>query len=123
MLNIREQIEKDLAETLEGKFGLPVELTAPDGTSFTAIGQVLYDRVQFNVETNEDMVVEEPIVVLRRSSLPRIPISGETWHVKIPVIPNRTAPKVDFITSKVRSPSGGGSIGYIKIYLQKAEQI
>jgi len=35
MINLREQVEQDLDFTLEGEWGLPVELTGPDGLKQT----------------------------------------------------------------------------------------
>ena len=44
-VNLRELAESDLAETLEGEFGLPVILTDPAGVRQTVEGQILYDTV------------------------------------------------------------------------------
>ena len=123
MVNVRELAEDDLATTLEGDFGLPVELIDPDGTKYDGLeGQILYDTVSVNPETVEQMVVNNPIVTLRRSSLSRVPAPGETWHVKIPTTPNRTAEKESFICSPTRGQGGGGSIGFVKLYLQRIGQ-
>ena len=129
-VNLRELAEEDLNDSLEGEFGLPVELTDPDGVKYTTKkdttdllqGQILYDQVLSDPATLEQLIVNLPIVTLRRSSLERIPLAGETWHVRIPVTPSATATKADFIASADRAPGGGGSIGFIKLYLQKAAQ-
>jgi hypothetical protein len=130
MVNLREQAESDLATTLEGDFGLPVELTDPDGVIYTTktgstdllMGQILYDQVRVDPATLGQMVVNNPIVSLRRSSLVRIPLAGETWHVRIPITPSLTAEKVDFLIDTDQPPEGGASIGFIKLYLKKAVQ-
>ena len=130
MPNLRELAESDLDTTLEGDYGLPVELTDPDGVIYTTkkdstdllMGQILYDTVLVDPATLEQMTVNLPIVSLRRSSLDRIPLAGETWHVRIPVTPSLTATKVDFLISGDRAHGGGASIGFIKLYLQKATQ-
>lgn len=130
MPNLRELAESDLDTTLEGDYGLPVELTDPDGVIYTTkkdsidllMGQILYDTVLVDPATLEQMTVNLPIVSLRRSSLERIPLAGETWHIRIPITPSLTADKVDFLMSKDRAPGGGASIGFIKLYLQKATQ-
>lgn len=130
-LNLREQAESDLSFTLEGAFGLPVTLIAPDGAiqsksanDITAdlVGQVLYDTVRVNPDTGEEMVVNNPVVVLRRSSLDRIPIPGEKWIVKIPVDPLTTAILEDFLIDETRPPEGGRSIGFIRLYLRRVQQ-
>ena len=122
-LNLREQAESDLSFTLEGAFGLPVTLIAPDGSiQDDLVGQVLYDTVRINPETGEEMVVNNPVVVLRRSSLDRIPLPGEKWIVKIPVDPSITATLEDFMIDETRPPEGGRSIGFIRLYLRRAQQ-
>ena len=129
-VNLRERAEADLFVSLEGAFGLPVELIAPDGTSITLsendgetlVGQVLYDTVRINPETGEDVVVNNPVVTLRRSSLSRIPVAGEKWVVKIPTTPSVAADKSLFVIDPTRPPESGASIGFIKLYLRKAQQ-
>jgi hypothetical protein len=123
MPNLRELCESDLAVTLEGDFGLPVELIDPDGVKYTGIeGQILYDTVTVNPDTGEPMVVNDPIVTVRRSTLVRVPLPGEIWMVRIPTIPSRTAPLEDFLLSPSKPPSAGGSIGFIQLFLRRAVQ-
>ena len=128
-MNLRERIETDLKTSLEGVWGLPVVLISPDGevinTSLNGgdlFGQVLYDTIRVNPETGEPMVVGNPIVTLRRSSLSRVPVSGEKWIVKIPTDPSETATLEDFINDPTRPVEGGRSIGFIKLYLRRARQ-
>jgi hypothetical protein len=129
-MSLRERIERDLAITLEGRWGLPVVLISPDGVeqstragdSTPLKGQILYGLARLNPETGEDVVVDSPVVVLRRSSLSRVPLAGETWIVKIPTTPSMTAPLETFVISPVRPPEGGKSIGFIRLYLQQIEQ-
>lgn len=120
--NLREQAETDLAVTLEGDFGLPVELTGPDGLTQSVTGQVLFDHRELNPDTGEEIVIAEPVVTLRRASLSRIPQPGETWFVKIPQTPSTSATLAPYVINRDRPPEGGGSIGFIRLYLQKARQ-
>jgi hypothetical protein len=129
MVNLRKQAELDLGQTLEGEFSLPVFLTDPDGVKYTLatsgdplVGQILYDKIKIDPETGEEIAVKNPIVSLRRSSLTRIPQAGEVWQVQIPITPDPDAAKVSFILGKARGPEGGASIGFIRLYLQEAEQ-
>ena len=135
MFNLREQIQKDLGVTLEGVFGLPVELIDPDGNEYTTsanspdpanplplMGQILYDTVGADPETGERVVVNNPIVSLRTTSLTRIPKAGERWAVSIPTTPSTTATKETFVITPTRPPEGGASIGFIKLYLQRVAQ-
>ena len=129
-MNLRERAERDLARTLEGEFNLPVELVDPDGNEITASlnddlglrGQIIYDTVKLNPDTGEEIVINNPVVSLRRSSLARVPEPGEKWLVRIPIEPSTTAAKQSFIKSPTRPPEGGRSLGFIRLYLQKAEQ-
>lgn len=128
--NLRIKAEQDLARTLEGEFKVPVVLITPDGETIDTSendglplgGQVLSDSVTIDPETGEPIVVFDPIVVLRRSSLSRVPIPGETWFVKIPINPNDNTTLEDFVIDSDRSPEGGRSIGFIRLYLRRVAQ-
>ena len=135
MVNLRQQAESDLKKTLEKEFALPVFITSPDGVKQensensadplnpdALSGQILYSYVAVNPDTGEEIVVNNPIVSLRRSSLVRIPQAGETWVFEIPVTPSPTADKVPFIMDAGRSPENDDSIGYTRYFLTKAEQ-
>lgn len=130
MVNLREQLEQDLGETLEGEWGLPVVLIDPDGVIYDTsandqakplVGQVLYGKREFNPDTGQDAFINQPIISIRVSSLARVPQNGEKWGIKIPTSPSTTAPLVDFIFEG-RPLEGGTSLGYIRIYPQKAAQ-
>ena len=130
-VNLREQVEKDLGESLESEWGLPVVLIDPDGVKYdtsasdpvkSLVGQVLYGKKEFNPDTGQDVYINTPIVTLRVTSLARVPVNGEKWGIKIPTSPSTTAPLVDFIFNG-RPLEGGTSLGFIRIYPQKAEQI
>lgn len=122
-VSLREIAELDLAQTLEGEFGLPVILTDPTtGSQQTVEGQILYDTVTLDPETGNPVIDNVPIVTLRRSSLNPVPQDGEKWYVQIPVTPSRTAATESFVCTPDKAVNTGGSIGYIKLYLQKIEQ-
>ena len=130
MGDLREKHESKLAITLEGRYGLPVELTDPDGVTQlyskndpTALlqGQVLYDTSEENPETGETVVLPNPIVTLRRSSLDRIPLDGEAWLVRIPNEPRADAPKESYVVADL-PPENGRSLGIIRLYLTKPTQ-
>jgi hypothetical protein len=128
-MNLREQIEADLEDTLEGDFGLPVILIAPDGTIYDKsanqptedlMGQILYDTSVLDPDTGIEIIVHKPVITLRRSSLTVVPQDGEDWAVQIPITPSLTATKETF---KLERPvEEGGAIGFIRLYLMRAEQ-
>lgn len=130
MENLRQAIEKDLKDSLEGEFKVPVELTGPDG--ITQIysendpgellgGQVLYFSKEENPETGEIIIIDNPVVSLRISSLKRVPADGETWYIKMPISPVAGAEKISFVFTATRSKMSGTDIGFIRIYVQKIE--
>jgi hypothetical protein len=124
---LRETIEADLLETLESEYGLPFELIDPDGVTYTKsandatadlVGQILFDTIVEDPETGQQIVVHNPVVSVRRTSLTRVPQNGEKWIVKIPTVPNYTAAKTAFMFE--RAIEDGGSIGFIQLYLVRA---
>lgn len=130
MVNLREQVEQDLGESLEGEWALPVVLIDPDGVKYETsandatkplVGQVLYGKREFNPDTGQEVYINTPIVTLRVTSLTRVPANGEKWVIKIPISPSTTAPLIDFIFQG-RPLEGGTSLGFIRIYPQKAAQ-
>ena len=130
MENLRTQIELDLRETLEGEFKMNVELTSPDGVTQTLSkndptqllsGQVFYFSRPLNPETGEEVVVNQPVVSLRISSLNRVPLNGETWYIKIPVSPVEGAAKESFVFTATRPYESGTDIGFMRIYPQRVE--
>ena len=129
MANIRALAESDLSTSLEGDYGLPVNLIDPDGVIYDKsandpnadlVGQVLYDTLVDDPTTGAEIIVHKPVVTLRRSSLERVPAPGEKWAVKIPLTPNPAANKKTFFLE--RPSESGGAIGFIRLYLMEAEQ-
>lgn len=129
--NLRAAIESDLYESLESEWKIPVELTSPDGerqiysaNNATELlgGQVLYFSRSENPETGEMMIINQPVVTLRISSLERVPQDGETWYIKMPISPVRGAPKISFVFTPTRASEHGTDIGFIRIYPQRIEQ-
>lgn len=130
MENLRQQVEADLHESLEGEWGVPVELTSPDGIvqRYSANnpdellrGQVLYFSKREDPATGETVVVPQPVVTLRISSLIRVPIDGETWHIRVPISPRAGAPLQSLLFTSDRAREHGTDIGFIRIYPYIAE--
>ena len=128
MESLRRTLERDMYDALESEWKMPVELTSPDGVlqlysknnpSELLGGQVLYSSRRENPETGETIVVNQPVVTLRVSSLVRIPKAGEKWYIKIPTGYEPDAVKQSFVFTPDRSPENGTDMGFIKLYLQK----
>jgi hypothetical protein len=123
MVNLRELAETDLGVTLEGEYGLPINIIFKDGSKQLDIeAQVLYSSISTDPTTLAPIIVEEPVVSVRRSSLDQIPVAGDTAVFQIPNEPRRDADKDDYILSKTRAPEKNRSIGFIRYYLQRANQ-
>lgn len=128
--NLRELADSTMIISIEGPFGLPAELTDPDGVEYTnnnrgttLKGQLLFDSVEVDPDTGEVMAVEKPIAVFRRASLTRVPKDGERWAVKMPLQPSETANKTTLVFDGSQALlTGGKSLGIIRIPLQFAEQ-
>lgn len=129
MVHLREIVESDLELTLEDDWGLPVVLYAPDGTKYDKsandttkdlVGQVLYDTRIEDPATGAEIIVHKPVITLRKTSLTRIPISGEKWIIEIPTTPEYAGTKTAFYVE--RPSEDGSSIGFIRLYLMAADQ-
>jgi hypothetical protein len=128
VINLRAEIEKDLLESIEREWKMPVELTTPDGQTqrFSVNnptellgGQILYFTRGENPATGEPIIVDQPVVVLRLSSLIQVPQPGERWFIKMPTSPRAGAPWRSFVFTPDRSPENGHDIGFIRIYPQQ----
>lgn len=124
MGTLRSEISEDLADLIEGDFGVPVELVDPDGNVIKSpvwsseavlFGQVLYDRVLMDPQTGAAVLSTRVTVTLRRASLPRIPSARERWVVRVPSGPEETEISVSYLLSQARK--GGKSGGYIVLEL------
>lgn len=131
MANLRKRANNILKLSVENTavFGLPVELTDPDGNVYTTTndgrelaGQALFHRTTVNPDTGVGMIVVKPVLTLRRSSLTRIPVEGEVWFVKMPDEPDPGATKKDYILDQSQAIEGGASVGIIRLYLKETVQ-
>jgi hypothetical protein len=132
--NLSAQCESDLSITLEdidNGFALPVELISPQGVIYNTnandptkplAGRVDHASTIQDPDTGETYIVGNPSVVLRRSSLGRIPTKGESgWMVKIPETPNPTATLVLYATDD-RAIIDDPQSGEIMLFLTKLVQ-
>jgi hypothetical protein len=122
MINLRGIVESDLAKTLEGDFGQTILLIAPDGSEFEAIGRIDYNTQDFDPDTGAPVILQVSSVTVRRSTLATVPAAGENWFIKIPASPVAGSPLLDRVMSKTRAPINGDAIGFIRIFLQEADQ-
>jgi hypothetical protein len=101
--------------------GFLINTSANDGNPLK--GQVFFEYGRCNPETGEDLIVKEPVVILRLSSLQRVPVYGEKWIIRFPLNPVDETQLVDHLFSVDRAPEGSMTIGIIKIFPQKITQV
>jgi hypothetical protein len=121
--------ESDLGDTIEGEFGVPVTLLDPDGQTITTtvdgrplVGKVRWSQPEVNPETGVAVAVENPVVTLRRSSLPRVPATGENWGIIIPSGPRSGDEPEHFVLDSAYAVEGGRTLGKVRLPLVKAKQ-
>ena len=130
-MGLRETAVADMKRLNQKDWGLPVIFTGPDGViqdtdaetgdELQAV-QILFDTVRVSPETGEQVTVNEPVVVMARSSLDPFPADGEKWLIQFPTDPDATAEKIPYLFSASRASEGGQSLGFARFYPLKAEQ-
>jgi hypothetical protein len=128
-VNLVQLAEEDLLDTLEGDWSTPIILIDPDGVTYDKsandptldlVGQVIRDTIVEDPNIGSQLVVHNPMITVRISSLTRVPSQLEKWVVKIPNSPLEGAPLKSY---KISRPSMDGStLGIMKLYLQELEQ-
>lgn len=127
---IRQHVATEgLEESIEGDFGLPVELTTPDGIEIKTNekgkilkGQVLYDSDGIDPEEGDMIVISEIRITLRITALSRVPEAGENWQIKFPLNPAFPDVLTQQVLNSDKAPEVGQSIGFITLFPQEAEQ-
>jgi hypothetical protein len=121
--------ESDLGDTIEGEFGVPVTLLTPDGKTVTTtvdgrplLGKVRWMQPEVNPETGLAVAVPNPVVTLRRSSLSRVPATGENWAVIIPSGPRPDAAPSTYALDASYAVEGGQTLGKVRLPLVAAKQ-
>jgi hypothetical protein len=119
VLNMRLLTEQDLG-LIMSDWGVSITLYSPDGVEDQVRGLVFSDSSEFNPDTGQAVIAFRPHVVLRKSTMVRVPKAGESWIVKAPISPG--GDDEDFMLDPTYPPEGGDSAGYIKLFLRRAEQ-
>ncbi len=134
MGNLRNLAAADARELNINDWGMLIRLTSPDGIKYetdNVTGEALRtvstlsDFRKFDPNIGEDITVTEPIVVMARASLERIPLADENWLLEFSLDPDSDVipdDGEDFVLSNVRAPEGGRSLGLIRFYPTKAKQ-
>lgn len=130
MSDLRVRAVNDAKRLNIRDWGQLVELIDPDGNKYNIDNetgaqlktvQSLSDFRRINPMTGETIIVMEPVVVLSRSSLVRIPQAGERWFIRVQLDPTSTNLS-NYILTGDRAPEGGRSLGLVRLYPIKAVQ-
>ena len=121
-MNLRALAEADLSTTLEGDFSAAITLVGPQGAKQTVRGRVRLCKSHPDLGTGDMVVVPDPNVTLRRSSLSPVPATGEKWSVTFPDGPRADAKDVTYLLDTTRALDGGKTLGLIKLPLVVADQ-
>lgn len=128
---LRNQAIADMKKLNISDWSLPVILIAPDGVKYALDAetnetlkavQILYDRKEIDPDSGEQIMVKEPVVTLALSSLSRVPKDGENWSVQFPMDPTKPDVLTTFLFTSDKAFKDGQSLGFIRIYPQKADQ-
>lgn len=132
MGNLRVTANKDLQRSMESEndWGLLIVLIDPEGNTIDTkkdsedrlSGQVLLNYTEYNPDTGEDVIINDPVAVLRLESLTRIPANGEKWIVKLPEKPDPDAAMISYALSPTKAMKFNRSLGFVRMYLQKITQ-
>jgi hypothetical protein len=129
MTRLRARAEHDLGHTLEAEFSIPVSLIAPDGQLYATdamgkelVGRVVWSQPRTNLDTGDVAILHDPMVTLRRSSLSRVPLTGEHWLVLLPDGPAATSPTVKWLLDASRAVEGNESLGTVRLSLTQVAQ-
>jgi len=126
MISIPALSEKDLGETIEGEFGMPVTLISPDGTEINQTvdekplkGFVRRSYTDTREKSGDKIIVNAPAVKLRITSLPELPKTGEKWLVGIPESPLNGA-GIEYYGLDPKKPvEVNRNTGTVKLFLAK----
>jgi hypothetical protein len=119
-------LETDLSATLESDFAAPVSLITPDGIVINTSlhGGPLLGKVQYDFREQspggEIIIVDALMVVLRLSSLSRVPSGSEAWAITVPTSPSDPTPRTYRLGD--RAPKVMHTIGVVRLYPNKAVQ-
>lgn len=127
MVSLVQLKEQDLKITLEGEWGSPVTLIGPDGAEYDTAndgeplkGQVLGNSVQTDPSNGFPVIGNNPVVTLRISNLPVVPVSGQIWSVRMALLPVENAPIITYLAQKAFETNH--ALGIIKLKLTVAKQ-
>lgn len=121
MVDLRVLAESDLQYSVEGEWGATMYLIDPDGVRHTVVGQLVYSYIKTDPQSGDDVVVQEPVITLRKSTLTRVPVNGEKWFCQLPDAPPSTD-LLNYGLTADRANMGNNSLGIVKLYPKKVKQ-
>jgi hypothetical protein len=126
MTPLRQTIEADLSDTLEGEFASLAALTDPNGALWPNIPcRIDYDAQKEEMSAGGAIIVKVLTVVMRISTLMnivgRVPQASENWAIAIPPRPDQST-LATYKLGGTRAPEVQASIGFVRFYPENAGQ-
>jgi hypothetical protein len=121
---VLDMMEQDLGTTIENDFASPCSMVDPNGNVITvsANGGPLYARFTDDYvsagESGEAIIIKDPMIIMRISSLSRVPVGGEKWSFC-----NLRTGKLYVIDGNTKVPERADSIGFIRLYPRQVAQL
>ena len=125
-MNLRALAESDLAKTLENEtsgFGMEVIITLVSDSNVTQTlgGKIVYAYDEIESDTGLPIIINQPMVTLRISTLTSVPIDGENWYFDIPESPVVGASVKRYVYDSKCVRRGSKSIGFMSYPLKNYE--
>ena len=134
MESLRETAEKDLYDCIESEWGSVIEIMSPMGVTqrYSANnptellkGSVrMYSRRE-NPETGEPVVVDQPSVTVRISSLTTVPHAEDTdnWIIRFAPSPVHGTLLKSYTFTIDTAAEKGTDMGILKLYIHEISQL
>lgn len=118
MGTLRQEMEADLAEILEGDYGQEITLQDPTtGESTTVQGQDIRGMRMFDPDSGMEVFVKTPVVTVRNSRFTTLPREGWGCLIRTSLTDTTT---VSYVVDRVAED--GDSFGWTKCFLSLGQQ-
>lgn len=120
---VLDMMETDLGITIEADFASRCSMVDPDGNVITtsvhggALSARFTDDYVSTGQSGEAIIVKDPMIIMRISSLARVPKGGEAWSFC-----NLRTGKLYVLDGQTKVPERADSIGFVRLYPRQVTQ-
>jgi len=131
MEDLNATVEADLVDTIEGEFGTKVNIIYSSGSiqeysknnpEKYLKGMFRYYKLGINPDTGEGLVIDNPSILLRLSSMDEKIEDGDKAVMEITVSSFAGSPVLQFVVEESRATEGSSDFGEIMYYLKQVGQ-